>query len=1110
MERFTSRDLRLLALCAAIAAASLFVGVRYYFQAFPEAAIDFRYTLESSSEPALAFLRAAGLDPAGYRHAAIFGYDDQAKTFLERELPADRRNALLDSTVRLWRWQHRWFRPLEKEEINVAVTTRGEVVGLRHELPEDAPGAAPAESQARAAAEAFLTGPMGRPLAELAFVEGSSQQRPQRTDHVFVWKKAGFDVSGATYRYEVTLAGGKPSGYREFLNLPDAWVRDYEALRSKNDLAALVAAVLLIATMGILLGFLAQRIPRGDVKWKTSSVFGGITAVLLTASQLNSLPASLYDYDTLQSFAGFLALAILQAFAAGAAGGLYVFLLTATGEPFYRERYGRFLSLSALVRPRAFGTREFFLANVVGLTLTCFFFAYENVFYMIANALGAWSPREVPYSDLLSTAFPWMYVLFFGWFPAVSEEFLSRMASIPLVERFTKSTAFAVVLSAFVWGFAHSNYPNQPFYIRGLEVGLAGVVFGLVFLRFGIVAVVVCHFSVDALYSAFALMRSPSLYQQVSGAAAAGVFVLVLVATLAGYLRRGGFLPGHPTNADEGTAAAPPEAPPAPAVVAPVVVQPLPRAVRLGGLAVAALFAALWFVPVERFGDWVEIRNDRAAARAAASRFLTEQGFDVGGTKSSVVAGDSLDTDQGQYLLSAGGLPVAQRFYRDLVPTPSWMVRFFTPGKHEEWRVRVDTASDRIVGFVRVLPDDAEGAALAPDEAAKVAERFLAQRGEDVSKGELKEQSAKQEKARTDHMLVWEFPEAGAGEARLRLEVDVQGNQVGRYKRAVKVPEAWERQRGEVTIAAVLFRWLKAPVIVVLIGFAVVLLIANIRKREMAWKSGAAAAAVATAAWLAHSTLVFDRFWEAYQTSMPASIFLAVSLVATVIFAGLTFGGTLLGVALAGGLYRGASNPLRLAVRGVAGLDAAAAGIVAFGLLVGCSAMEEVIAAAIPGGRLLRGLVPPTSFESSLPALDVLLVAVLAAILLAVCGAIGAAVLVRYVKPAWARAVLALLLIVGFVPAFAFTAAERLAGSVIVATWVAALLLFAALYLRSNPLAWLVAPFTAVALWNGVRLATSPNDWYRGNGVVVLVVVAAVLIWLAAGTRKQSSPAAAT
>src|SRR6185295_15490218 len=134
------------------------------------------------------------------------------------------------------------------------------------------------------------------------------------------------------------------------------------------------------------------------------------------------------------------------------------------------------------------------------------------VFYIIANKLGAWAPRDVAYSDLLSTAFPWVYVLFFGFLPALSEEFISRMFSIPFFERALRSTTLAVVVSAFIWGFGHASYPNQPFWIRGLEVGLAGIVFGLVMLRFGIAAVVICHFSVDALYTAFVLIRSPNLY----------------------------------------------------------------------------------------------------------------------------------------------------------------------------------------------------------------------------------------------------------------------------------------------------------------------------------------------------------------------------------------------------------------------------------------------------------------------------------------------------------------------------------------------------------------------------------------------------------------------
>src|SRR6185436_6631143 len=135
-----------------------------------------------------------------------------------------------------------------------------------------------------------------------------------------------------------------------------------------------------------------------------------------------------------------------------------------------------------------------------------------------------------------------------------------RVFSVPFFERLFRSTTFAIVVAAFIWGFGHAAYPNQPWWIRGLEVGLAGIVFGFAFLRFGIASVVICHFSVDALYTAFVLIRSPNRYYQVSGTLSAGVFVLVFIAAAIAYRLRGGFAPPEVTNEVEGVA--PPPEPP--------------------------------------------------------------------------------------------------------------------------------------------------------------------------------------------------------------------------------------------------------------------------------------------------------------------------------------------------------------------------------------------------------------------------------------------------------------------------------------------------------------------------------------------------------------------
>ena len=74
-------------------------------------------------------------------------------------------------------------------------------------------------------------------------------------------------------------------------------------------------------------------------------------------------------------------------------------------------------------------------------------------------------------------------MLFAGFFPALTEEFLSRAFSIPFLQNVFRSRLFAIVLAGFIWGFGHSTYPNQPFWIRGVEVGLVGVVAGFLMER---------------------------------------------------------------------------------------------------------------------------------------------------------------------------------------------------------------------------------------------------------------------------------------------------------------------------------------------------------------------------------------------------------------------------------------------------------------------------------------------------------------------------------------------------------------------------------------------------------------------------------------------------
>jgi len=81
-ERLTRRDWTLIGVCCGVVALSLFIIFNWFYAAFPEASIDFRYNRESHLPLARAVLDAQHIDARGMKHAAVFEGDDTAKIFL--------------------------------------------------------------------------------------------------------------------------------------------------------------------------------------------------------------------------------------------------------------------------------------------------------------------------------------------------------------------------------------------------------------------------------------------------------------------------------------------------------------------------------------------------------------------------------------------------------------------------------------------------------------------------------------------------------------------------------------------------------------------------------------------------------------------------------------------------------------------------------------------------------------------------------------------------------------------------------------------------------------------------------------------------------------------
>jgi len=128
-ERLDAKDLRVLIIWILLGALGVFVAWRYFFQAFPEASINFQVSRDEALNRAKTFLTQHGASLDGYQSTIVFAVDDKTKTYLERTVGLEQANKLMSSEVNAWYWEVRFFRPQQKEEFRANVNPEGRIVG---------------------------------------------------------------------------------------------------------------------------------------------------------------------------------------------------------------------------------------------------------------------------------------------------------------------------------------------------------------------------------------------------------------------------------------------------------------------------------------------------------------------------------------------------------------------------------------------------------------------------------------------------------------------------------------------------------------------------------------------------------------------------------------------------------------------------------------------------------------------------------------------------------------------------------------------------------------------------------------------------------------------
>jgi membrane protease YdiL (CAAX protease family) len=1132
-ERLTGSEKRALLLWVALGIIGAFFAHKYFFQAFPEASVNFQVSREQALKNAQKFLADIGEDASSYQSAIIFNVDDKGKTYLERKLGLKQANELMSSELNIWYWDVRFFKPQQEEEFRVRVSPAGAIVGYDHHIEEARAGAALERTTAQAMAGQFLSNKLGLNLTAWDFLpeEVNSNKRSNRLDWSFTWEKHGFRAADAPYRMQVTLQGDRIGGEGEFLHVPEAWERDFAKLRSRNDFYTLLATLPYLFFLGaaIWLGFALTR--QGRTTWGLAIKLGVIVAAVLFLMQLNSWPLERMSYDTNQSYSTFVFFQFVKALLFGIVSVLTISLVLPGAEPLYRASQPQHLRLSKVLTLRGLRSKEFFSSALVGMSMAAAHIGFVVAFYIIATHFGAWAPQELNYENSVGTPFPWISGVAIGLLASTNEEFTFRLFAIPFLERFTGSRLLAVLIPAFCWSFLHSNYPQEPAYIRGIEIGLVGIVAGLVMLRWGILATLIWHYTVDASLVGLFLIRSNSLYFKISGIIVAAAALAPFLFSAVSYVSRGKFeededLLNRAEPAPKIRFSSGQESAPAAAesrryeALAPAMLGLLALCLVIGGV-------LAWRAKAPSIGAELKLSVDARSARALADQVVRQRGLDPNSYYRATLFVDTTDAVTNEFLRQRGGIARLNQIYTAQVPGALWRVRYFRDGQPEEYAV-ILKPDGMLHSVHHTLAEDAAGASLSKEEAQARASKYLQeQKHLDLNAWSLVEANSEKRPHRIDHELTWQqnapldSEQASkvilAEHAYARIEIDVLGDDIANYRTYIKIPDEWRRQQEKLTLSRVILSY--GVPIALFVGFGLTALITflkNLRseavqsipwRRIILWSLwGLAGYAVSTALGRAIAIMLSN-----YQTAIPLKTTFGVAAI------GLLLGGPLYvaGVALLFGLawyfaskafgqdrlpnWKGMPAPYYR--------DTFCIALGGSGALIALSRLFAAFETVWPTMHRGTGASFGQNYDAILPAASVIGSAVLRSLYVTGAIAVIGSFIAAQVKQPILRVLVLIFAALALVGGNWGDPADFAKQFVMRLIWVAALAAGVRWVMRFNILGGFLVVACMLLLGAAVDLLAQPNPFYRANGIALVAGLVLLLGWPLLAWRTRQSEA---
>jgi hypothetical protein len=390
-----------------------------------------------------------------------------------------------------------------------------------------------------------------------------------------------------------------------------------------------------------------------------------------------------------------------------------------------------------------------------------------------------------------------------------------------------------MIVQAIVFGAGHAPYPNQPAYARPVELILPSLLFGALYLRFGLLPGIVLHIAFDVVWFALPLFvsRAPGILIDRTLVVVLALVPLWIVLWRRWQVGRWTELPPDLVN---GAWAPERHEEPVAAVRSPRPAgAPSSRVGRiLVGAGVAGILAAAALAR-QQSQDVPPLHVSRNSAVARATDALGKRGVAVPGPWRILPSVNGMPDETHEFVRTTAGHQTYRQLLGTYLPGARWRVRAARfegdiAARAEEWTVVVEGDS-RASRVRHTLAESAAAAALTEEQARALA-RSTAHERFALDPAKLREVSMVPSRlpARTDWLVTFaDTSRAPLPQGELRLAIAIAGDEVADAWRFVHVPETWQREmRDRRTLAGVVNAAGIALLGGLVLGFAAMTLVA--------------------------------------------------------------------------------------------------------------------------------------------------------------------------------------------------------------------------------------------------------------------------------------------